>query len=68
MMLREEVERHMGRFEAEPAKVGRRYHAAAALPPNAWRRSLKPWVALALGWVLGTLFGVVLVLVWEMTK
>ena len=68
MTLREQVERQMGRYEAEPAKIGRRYHAAAALPPSAWRRSLKPWVALALGWVLGMLFGVLLVLVWEMTK
>ena len=68
MTLREEIERQMGRFEAETAKVGRRYHAAQALPPSAWRRSLKPWVALTLGWVLGTLFGVMLVLVWEMTK
>ena len=68
MTLREQIERQMGRFEAETAKVGRRYHAASALPPSAWRRSLKGWVLLALGWVLGTLFGVVLVLVWEMSK
>jgi hypothetical protein len=64
--LRDEVEAYMG--VSQPAKVGRRYHAAAALPPSAWRRSLKGWVLLALGWVLGTLFGVVLVLVWEMSK
>ena len=68
MTLREEVERQLGCYQAEPAKVGRRYHAAQALPPSAWRRSLKPWVALALGWVLGMLFGVLLVLVWEMSK
>ena len=61
------------RFEQEhfgitPGKVGRRYHAAAALPPSHWRRSLKGWVLLALGWVLGTLFTVAVIIVWEMTK
>lgn len=68
MTLREEIERQMGVYYSEPARVGRRYHTAAALPPMTWRRSLKGWVMLALGWVLGTLFGVCLVLVWEMTK
>ncbi len=66
MTAREQFE--LDHFGIQPARVGRRYHTAAALPPNAWRRSLKGWVALALGWVLGTLFGVVLVLVWEMGK
>lgn len=66
MTSREQFE--LDHFGITPAKVGRRYHAASALPPMTWRRTLKGWVALALGWVLGTLFGVVLVLVWEMTK
>jgi hypothetical protein len=47
-------------FEAEhfgirPAKVGRRYHAAAAWGPSAWRKSMKYWAALALGIVLGAI-------------
>ena len=66
MTSREQFE--LDHFGIQPAKVGRRYHTAAALPPSTWRRSLKGWVLLALGGVLGTLFGVVLVLVWEMTK
>ena len=66
MTAREQFE--LDHFGISPAKVGRRYHTAAALPPNAWRRTLKGWVLLALGWVLGTLFGVVLVLVWEVMK
>lgn len=65
MTLRDEIEAQLG---CTPAKVGRRYHTAAALPPSAWRRTLKGWVLLALGWVLGMLFGVVLVIIWEMTK
>ena len=63
MTLREEIEIELG-----VAKVGRRYHTAAALPPSAWRRTLKPWAALVLGWVSGMLFGVVMVLAWEMMK
>ena len=65
MTLREEVEAQLG---CTPAKVGRRYHTAAALPPSAWRRTLRPWAALVLGWFGGMLFGVVMVIVWEMTK
>jgi hypothetical protein len=47
-------------FEAEhfgirPAKVGRRYHAAAAWGPSAWRKSIKYWAALMLGIVLGAI-------------
>ena len=66
MTAREQFE--LEHFGISPAKVGRRYHAAAALPPSAWRRTLKGWVLLALGWVLGTLFGVCLVIAWEVTK
>lgn len=67
MTLREEVEQQLG--VAQPAKVGMRTPAwYIHQAPSAWRRSLKPWVALVLGWMLGTLFGVMLVLVWELTK
>ena len=55
-------------FGISPGKIGQKHHAAQPYPPSHWRRSLKGWVLLALGWVLGTLFGVILVLVWEMTK
>jgi hypothetical protein len=66
MTSREQFE--LEHFGISPGKVGRRYHTAAALPPSAWRRSLKGWVLFALGCVLGTLFGVMLVLVWEVSK
>lgn len=39
------------------ARIGRRYHTAAALPPSAWRKSMKPWATLALGVVLGAIAG-----------
>jgi hypothetical protein len=42
------------------ARVGRRYHTAAALPPSAWRKSIKPWATLALGVVLGAVVGAVI--------
>jgi len=55
-------------FEAEhfgitPAKVGKRYHAAAAWGPSAWRKTLKYWAALALGIVLGAIGAGVLVVI-----
>jgi hypothetical protein len=55
-------------FEAEhfgirPAKVGRRYHAAAAWGPSAWRKSMKYWAALMLGIVLGAIGAGVLAVV-----
>jgi hypothetical protein len=61
--LRDEVEAYMG--VSQPAKIGRRYHTAAALPPSHWRRSLKGWVLLALGWVGGTLFTVAVIILWK---
>ena len=64
MTLREEVEAKYGRT----AKVGQRYYAAEALPPSAWRRTLKPWAALALGWVGGTVFSAAVIVLWEMSK
>jgi hypothetical protein len=67
MTSREQFE--LEHFNISPAKVGKKTPAFwIHQAPSAWRRSLKGWVALALGWVLGTLFGVCLVLVWEMTK
>jgi hypothetical protein len=42
-------------FNIRPAKVGRRYHAAAAWGPSAWRKSMKYWAALWLGIVLGAI-------------
>lgn len=66
MTAREQFE--LDHFGIKPAKVGRRYHTAAALPPSAWRRSLKGWALLALGWVSGMLFGVVMVIAWEVMK
>lgn len=57
-------------FEAEhfgikPGKVGHRYHAAAALPPMTWRRTLKGWVLFALGCVLGSLGSIVVIILWK---
>jgi hypothetical protein len=52
MTLRQEVEAELG---TTPAKVGRRYHAAAAWGPSAWRKTLKYWSAFALGIVLGAI-------------
>ena len=66
MTLRQEVEAELGLI---PGKVGKRIPAFwIHQAPSAWRKTMKYWAALALGWVLGTLFGVCLVLVWEMTK
>jgi hypothetical protein len=42
-------------FGISPAKVGQRYHAAAALGPSAWRKTLKYWTALVLGFILGSI-------------
>jgi hypothetical protein len=61
--LREQVEAEV--FGLTPGKIGRRYHAAAALPPSAWRRSLKPWAALVLGWFAGMVFAATVIVFWE---
>jgi hypothetical protein len=42
-------------FGIRPAKVGRRYHAAVAWGPSAWRKTLKYWAAFVLGIVLGAI-------------
>jgi len=63
MTTREQFE--LEHFGIRPGKVGRRYHTAAALPPSAWRRTLKGWVLLALGWVGGTLFTVAVIILWK---
>ena len=51
MTSREQFEQE--HFGIRPAKVGRRYYAAVAWGPSAWRKSLKYWAALWLGVVLG---------------
>ena len=61
MNAREEFE--LEHFNISPAKVGRRYHTAAALPPSAWRKTMKYWTALALGIVIGAVGGGVLAVV-----
>jgi hypothetical protein len=53
MTAREQFEQE--HFGIKPAKVGRRYHAAAAWGPSAWRKTLKYWSAFALGIVLGAI-------------
>jgi len=54
-MLNSREQFELDHFGISPGKVGRRYHTAAALPPSAWRRSLKGWAALWLGIVLGAI-------------
>ena len=46
-----------------PAQGGRRYHAALAWGPSAWRKSMKYWAALWLGIVLGAIGAGVLAVV-----
>jgi len=53
MTLREQFEQE--HFGISPGKVGRRYHAAMAWGPSAWRKSMKYWAALWLGVVLGAI-------------
>jgi hypothetical protein len=53
MTAREQFEQE--HFGIRPAKVGKRYHAAAAWGPSAWRKTLKYWAAFALGIVLGAI-------------
>jgi len=53
MNAREQFEQE--HFGITPAKVGQRYHAAAAWGPSAWRKTLKYWAAFVLGIVLGAI-------------
>jgi hypothetical protein len=53
MNSREQFE--LDHFNIRPGKVGRRYHAAVAWGPSAWRKSMKYWAALWLGIVLGAI-------------
>jgi hypothetical protein len=53
MNAREQFEQE--HFGIRPAKVGQRYHAAVAWGPSAWRKSMKYWAALMLGFVLGAI-------------
>jgi glycerol uptake facilitator-like aquaporin len=61
MTSREQFEQE--HFGISPAKVGRRYHAAVAWGPSAWRKSMKYWAALWLGIVLGAIVGGVLAVI-----
>ena len=61
MTSREQFEQE--HFGIRPAKVGRRYHAAVAWGPSAWRKTMKYWAALWLGIVLGAISGGVLAVV-----
>lgn len=66
MTLRDEVESQMG---CTPAKIGKRspawfIHEA----PSAWRKTLKYWAALVLGFVLGAIASGILVVVLGVTK
>jgi hypothetical protein len=53
MTSREQFEQE--HFNISPAKVGKRYHAAMAWGPSAWRKSMKYWAALWLGIVIGAI-------------
>jgi hypothetical protein len=61
MTAREQFE--LDHFGISPGEVGRRYHAAMAWGPSAWRKSMKYWAALWLGIVLGAIGGGVLAVV-----
>jgi hypothetical protein len=61
MTSREQFE--LDHFNISPAKVGQRYHAAMAWGPSAWRKSMKYWAALMLGFVLGAIGAGVLVVI-----
>jgi hypothetical protein len=61
MTSREQFE--LEHFNISPGKVGRRYHAAMAWGPSAWRKSMKYWAALMLGFVLGAIGAGVLVVI-----
>ena len=61
MTSREQFEQE--HFNISPGKVGRRYHAAMAWGPSAWRKSMKYWAALWLGIVLGAIGAGVLAVV-----
>lgn len=63
MNTREQFE--LEHFGISPGKIGKKYHGRNPLPPCAWRRSLKPWAALALGWVLGMIFAAGVIVLWK---
>jgi hypothetical protein len=62
MTSREQFERE--HFNISPAKVGRRNPAFwIHQAPSAWRKSMKYWAALMLGFVLGAIGAGVLVVI-----
>lgn len=64
MALPEEIENKTE--VAKPAKVGRRYLTADALPPSAWRKTLKYWAALWLAIALVGILADSLIVLWKM--
>ena len=66
MNAREQFEQE--HFGIRPAKVGRRYYAAVAWGPSAWRKTLKYWSAFVLGIVLGAIGAGVLTVVVEVVR
>ena len=63
MTSREQFE--LEHFGISPGKIGQKHYAAQPYPPSHWRRSLKGWVLLALGWVGGSLFTVAVIILWK---
>jgi hypothetical protein len=61
MTAREQFE--LDHFGISPGKVGQRHHAAKPYPPSAWRKTMKYWAALVLGFVLGAMVGGMLAVV-----
>lgn len=61
---REDVEKLMGVWKQDTAKVGKRYHTAPAYAPSHWPKTLKAWAmfmlfvvvcSMAAGFVVGLL-------------
>ena len=61
MTAREQFE--LEHFGISPGKIGQRHHAAKPYPPSAWRKTMKYWAALVLGFVLGAMVGGMLAVV-----
>jgi hypothetical protein len=67
MTSREQFERE--HFNIRPAKVGRRNPAFwIHQAPSAWRKTVKYWAALMLGFVLGAIGGGVLAVIAGVVK
>ena len=66
MTAREQFE--LDHFGISPGKIGQRHHAAKPYPPSAWRKTMKYWAALVLGFVLGATTGGMLAVVAGVVK